>query len=177
MAIGACADQSWGEARLPPGLEMWLGNLHVRHRALVKRFGIDISISGPRHGAVFNKGRLKRIAGFEPDPRFLVYVGCHFEATPLAILKLKKQGEIGLDRHIGYIEQHHSFPSLERVNPEWFDTLLCKFPMRQQFFTMQINPYLHHTQLPKRQFACKQRGVVDGDRSPVILVTNVNMGR
>src|SRR3989338_6866746 len=47
----------------------------VWNRALVQCFGIDIDIPRPGNGAIFYKCALKRIAGLEPNPRFLIDVG------------------------------------------------------------------------------------------------------
>jgi len=42
---------------------------------------------------------------------------------------------------------------------------------------MQINLHLNlnHAQLPRWQFACEQRSVLDGNRCSVTLIANVNV--
>jgi len=40
---------------------------------------------------------------------------------------------------------------------------------------MQINPHLHHTQLPWWKFTSEQSSILDGNRCLVTLVANVNV--
>lgn len=56
---------------------------------LVKCFGIDINITKPLHGVILYESTLKSTARFEPNPRFLVNIGSHIEATLLPIFKLR----------------------------------------------------------------------------------------
>jgi hypothetical protein len=65
--------------------------------------------------------------------------------------------------------------SAKWIDAERLSTFFGQFPICQQFFPMQVNPHLHHSQLPCRQVASEQCTVVNGDRGPVVLITNMNV--